>query len=297
MVRAKAKLGKRVAGRSRFGELKSPVTGLFSWEPEADRGRGRPADAPALRTVALSDANANRSRPLADHVWEGMSRLRACAGMSLVRRLGQPTAGVQALQPYSSAWPDRFAYLGYQDEKTWKHEIILHRVPMATRSDSGAVDPSRRLDPASNRAHIDIDIDDVDVAIAQIEAIGGRLKYSPTVYPVPHAYESARPLIDWAVMRNPFGNEFRLVRELTRPEREALAVAAALPRTHTGVPSPAKHDTTAENSSQRLPLNDARVSLHWVAEATPSASFLAHLGLVEKQEIAVRQRAGMTLGA
>ena len=62
--------------------------------------------------------------------------------------------------------------------------------------------------------------------IAQIEAIGGRLKYPPTVYPVPHAYEDARPLIDWAVMQDPFGNEFCLVRELTRPERDALAVAA-----------------------------------------------------------------------
>ena len=46
------------------------------------------------------------------------------------------------------------------------------------------------------------------------------------MYPVPHVSEGARPLIDWAVMQDPFGNEFCLVRELTRPEREALAVAA-----------------------------------------------------------------------
>ncbi|HXH87701.1 MAG TPA: VOC family protein, partial [Gaiellaceae bacterium] len=77
----------------------------------------------------------------------------------------------------SSVWPDRFAYLGYQDEKTWKHEIILHRVPTAKTSDSGTGDVARRLDPAANRAHIDITVEDVDVAIAQIEAIGGRLKY------------------------------------------------------------------------------------------------------------------------
>lgn len=42
----------------------------------------------------------------------------------------------------------------------------------------------------------------------------------------PHAYEDARPLIDWAVMQDPFGNEFCLVRELTRSERDALAAAA-----------------------------------------------------------------------
>ena len=78
----------------------------------------------------------------------------------------------------------------------------------------------------ANRTHLDITVEDVDAAIAQIESIGGRLKYPATVYPVPHAYEGARPLIDWAVMQDPFGNEFCLVRELTRPEREALAVAA-----------------------------------------------------------------------
>jgi predicted enzyme related to lactoylglutathione lyase len=133
---------------------------------------------------------------------------------------------VTGLPRISSVWPDRFAYLGYQDDKTWKHEIILHRVPTAKRSDSGAVNAARRLDPAANRAHIDITVEDVDAAIVQIEAIGGRLKYPPTVYPVPHAYEGARPLIDWAVLQDPFGNEFCLVRELTRPEREALAVAA-----------------------------------------------------------------------
>lgn len=133
---------------------------------------------------------------------------------------------VTGIPPISSVWPDRFAYLGYQDETTWKHEIILHYVPTAKRADDGRPDTALRLDPAANRAHLDITVDDVDAAIVQIEAIGGRLKYPPTVYPVPHAHEGARPLIDWAVMQDPFGNEFCLVRELTRPEREALAVAA-----------------------------------------------------------------------
>jgi catechol 2,3-dioxygenase-like lactoylglutathione lyase family enzyme len=133
---------------------------------------------------------------------------------------------VTGLPQISSLWPDRFAYLGHQDEAKWKHEIILHRVGTTKRSDPDAVDAAARIDPAANRAHIDITVEDVDAAIAQIEAIGGRLKYPPTVYPVPHAYEGARPVIDWAVMQDPFGNEFCLVRELTRPERDALAVAA-----------------------------------------------------------------------
>ncbi len=127
----------------------------------------------------------------------------------------------------SSQWPDRFAYLGHEDETTWKHEIILHRVATAKETDADAIDVEHRRDPGANRAHIDIDIDDVDEAIAKIEAIGGRLKYPPTVYPVPRQYEDARPLIDWAVMQDPFGNEFCLVRVLTREERQALREAAA----------------------------------------------------------------------
>jgi hypothetical protein len=35
----------------------------------------------------------------------------------------------------SSPWPDRFAYLGFEDESTWQHQIILHRVTTAKRSD------------------------------------------------------------------------------------------------------------------------------------------------------------------
>ncbi len=132
---------------------------------------------------------------------------------------------VTGIARISSEWPEHFAYLGYEDEETWRHEIILHRV-QTSKPAPGGIDEARRLDPTANRAHIDITVEDVDAAIAQIEAIGGRLKYPPTVYPVPHAYKGARPVIDWAVMQDPFGNEFCLVRELTRPELEALAVAS-----------------------------------------------------------------------
>ena len=133
---------------------------------------------------------------------------------------------VTGIPRISSPWPDRFAYLGFEDETTWRHEIILHRITTAKRSGPDAIDVARRIDPGANRAHIDITVDDVDTAIAQVERIGGRLKYPPTLYPVPHAYEGARALIDWAVMQDPFGNEFCLVRALTRAEREALDEAA-----------------------------------------------------------------------
>jgi hypothetical protein len=74
---------------------------------------------------------------------------------------------------FAHSWPvDRFAYLGYEDETTWQHQIILHRVGTAKRSDPDAVDVARRIDPAVTEP-MDIGVDDVDAAIAQVESIGG----------------------------------------------------------------------------------------------------------------------------
>jgi Glyoxalase-like domain len=53
--------------------------------------------------------------------------------------------------------------------------VILHLV----RAEKG---------PEPNRSHVDIWVRDVDRAIEQVEAIGGRLKRSPTIYPRPGSY-------------------------------------------------------------------------------------------------------------
>ncbi len=148
----------------------------------------------------------------------------------------------------SSPWPDRFAYLGYEDETTWRHQIILHRVATAKLSDPAAVDVARRIDPAANRAHMDISVDDVDMAIEQVERIGGRLKYPPTLYPVPHAYEGARPLIDWAVMQDPSETSSASFACSPAPNARRSTQPPSMdpPTTLTGVPSPAAPDTSVE---------------------------------------------------
>ncbi len=112
----------------------------------------------------------------------------------------------------STDWPGRYSYLGYEDDTTWKHVLILHRV----RTPKGV---------ETNRSHVDITVEQLDEAIAQIEAIGGSLKRAPSIYPRPHAYPGQPPVIDWAVMQDPFGNEFCLVRELTSAEAEAVTLA------------------------------------------------------------------------
>jgi predicted enzyme related to lactoylglutathione lyase len=120
---------------------------------------------------------------------------------------------VTGLPVIPSVFPGRYSYLGQPDP--WRHELILHLVR------------TPKADGVTNRAHPDIWVADIDRAIPQIEQIGGRLKQAPTIYPRPGSFEGEVPEIDWAVMQDPFGNEFCLVSVLT--EEESLAVANAAP--------------------------------------------------------------------
>ena len=79
----------------------------------------------------------------------------------------------------------------------------------------------------ANRCHIDITVDDIDRAIEQIVAIGGLVKKEPSIYPRPGSFPGRRPVIDWAVMVDPFGNEFCLVSELSDEEKSAVEATTA----------------------------------------------------------------------
>ena len=59
-----------------------------------------------------------------------------------------------------------------------------------------------------NRAHLDIGVDDVPGAAAEVIALGGSVIRSPGVFP------EHDPELEWAVVADPFGNEFCLVRDL-----------------------------------------------------------------------------------
>jgi predicted enzyme related to lactoylglutathione lyase len=55
--------------------------------------------------------------------------------------------------------------------------------------------------------HVDFRVDDVARAVAEIEAIGGVVVRSPGTY----APDGA-DLLEWAVMKDPFDNEFCIIR-------------------------------------------------------------------------------------
>ena len=117
---------------------------------------------------------------------------------------------VTGLPVIPSVFPGRYSYLGQADP--WRHEVILHLV----NTSKGA---------EANRSHVDIWVRHVDTAIHEIEEIGGTLKKAPTIYPRPHSYPGESPTIDWAVMYDPFGNEFCVINVLTAEQADAVAQA------------------------------------------------------------------------
>jgi catechol 2,3-dioxygenase-like lactoylglutathione lyase family enzyme len=137
--------------------------------------------------------------------------------LSLAYRFWSEVTGLEVIGS-EEGWHDWLGYLGTKDP--WKHEIILQRV------DNSPLDIENPTADRPNRVHIDITPDEgVDHAIDQIVALGGSVKKAPSLYPRPGSRGDHRPLIDWAVMQDPFGNEFCLIDDLTK--EESLAAMAA----------------------------------------------------------------------
>ena len=117
-------------------------------------------------------------------------------------------------------WHDWLGYLGTRDP--WKHEIILQRV---TGAPVEAGVPSHET---TNPVHLDITPDEgIDQAIDQILALGGSVKKPPSLYPRPGSRGDEPPIIDWAVLQDPFGNEFCLVDPLSEEQSKASMEANA----------------------------------------------------------------------
>lgn len=122
---------------------------------------------------------------------------------------------VTGLPVITSNFTGRFSYLGQPDP--WKHEVILQLV-------------AQPKGDVVNQCHLDITVEDVDRAVEEIVRLGGTVRKAPSIYPRPGSFPGKTPVIDWAVMRDPFGNEFCLVSELTRAE-SAAAEAVDRPAT------------------------------------------------------------------
>ena len=86
----------------------------------------------------------------------------------------------------------QFSVLDSEDRAEADGWILLQLVPEESRPGG---------------THVDFRVDDVAEAVGQIEAIGGVVVRPPGRY-APDGTE----LLEWAVMQDPFGNEFCIIR-------------------------------------------------------------------------------------
>ena len=133
-------------------------------------------------------------------------------------RFWSAVTGYEILGP-PDGWHGWLGFLGTSQPR--KHEMIL------INTDAAPIHTEAPTHHHTNRVHIDITPNDgVDAAVEQILLLGGSVKKPPSLYPRPGSYGDDAPVIDWAVMQDPFGNEFCLVHDLT-PEQSAAATEAA----------------------------------------------------------------------
>ena len=100
-------------------------------------------------------------------------------------------SAVTGLPVEFSTWQGQFSGLGAIETGS----VLLQLVP-------------ERKTALKNRAHLDIGVDDVPGAVAEVIALGGSVVRSPGVFP------EHDPQLEWAVVADPFGNEFCLVRDI-----------------------------------------------------------------------------------
>jgi predicted enzyme related to lactoylglutathione lyase len=101
-------------------------------------------------------------------------------------------SAVSGLSPHGRH--GQFSVLDADDPDEREGWILLQLVPGGQES-------------VHSGTHLDFRVDDVALAAGRIEAIGGTVVRPPEFYA-----PEGRDLLEWAVMRDPFGNEFCIIR-------------------------------------------------------------------------------------
>ena len=124
-------------------------------------------------------------------------------------RFWSAVSGLSMRDPQAPIPPDT-RFVGLSDQPRYPnmggvfgHSMLLQLVPEDKQG-------------PKNRAHPDFTVDDVQQAADEVVELGGTLKRAPDVYPSDDV-----PLLEWAVMQDPFGNEFCLIRDLVSGWEEA----------------------------------------------------------------------------
>lgn len=103
-------------------------------------------------------------------------------------------AAVSGLKPQGRIHSGTFSILAEREEDDGEPWILLQLVPEGQRSRHGGT-------------HLDFQVDDVAAAADRIEAIGGQIVKPAGMFP-----NDDEPVLEWAVINDPFGNEFCIIR-------------------------------------------------------------------------------------
>ena len=125
--------------------------------------------------------------------------------MAAIAKLWKPVINVTDLDQGEQFWSavsglsphgrhGQFSILDAEDPNERDGWILLQLVPSGQAS-------------VHSGTHLDFRVADVAEAAGSIEAIGGTVVRPPEFYA-----PEGRDLLEWAVMRDPFGNEFCIIR-------------------------------------------------------------------------------------
>lgn len=120
-------------------------------------------------------------------------------------RFWSALTGLAASSRHGDAGGDRFSVLHDPDEPAW---MLLQLVPQHQTTWLGGT-------------HLDLRVGDVAEAVRRTEEIGGAVCELPARYP-----SDDEPYLEWAVMQDPFGNQFCLVRWPLEPTSDAAGTPA-----------------------------------------------------------------------
>ena len=109
-------------------------------------------------------------------------------------RFWSALSGLSPQSRHGTATGDEYSVLGNEDDPDSELWILLQLVVPGEG-------------PAHSGTHLDFRVDDVASAVRQIEEMGGTLVSPPGLYP-----DESDAMLEWAVMRDPFGNEFCVIR-------------------------------------------------------------------------------------
>lgn len=96
-----------------------------------------------------------------------------------------------------------------------KFSAVGHPTPYSRLGDKGTQSillqlPTKPQPVPTNNAHLDLTVEDVDVAVEQALALGATMFREKGTYPL----GADKPYLEWAVMLDPFGNKFCLIKDL-----------------------------------------------------------------------------------